>query len=494
MPAAPQLPYALYRAEQVREFDRITIEEFGVPAAELMQRAGAAAFRLLRQAWPAARRILIVAGAGNNGGDGWVVGRLAQQAGLEPLVICPVGRDRLSPLSQSMAEAYLAASGRLAETGFPADAEVIVDALFGTGLSRDLAPPFSDLVAAINAHPAPVLALDIPSGLEADSGRVLGIAVEADRSISFIGLKRGMFTGSGPQCSGAIEFDGLNVPARVYSSQIADARRLDWARLRPGLPRRSRSAHKGHYGHVLVLGGELGMGGAALLASQAALRAGAGLVSLATRPQHVAAALAARPELMVLGVERSQQLGDILRQASVIAVGPGLGQAEWGQSLWRAALEAGRPLVVDADALTLLAGSPMRRDDWILTPHPGEAARLLGLCPAEVQADRFAAVQALQTRYGGVIVLKGAGTLIAAAGRAPAVCSEGNPGMASGGMGDLLTGIIAGLLAQGFTPAEAAELGVCLHARAGDLAAQEGERGLLASDLLQQLRLLVNRP
>jgi NAD(P)H-hydrate epimerase len=244
---------------------------------------------------------------------------------------------------------------------------------------------------------------------------------------------------------------------------------------------------------VLVIGGDIGMGGAALIAAEGALRAGAGLVSLATRPVHVAPGLALRPELMVLGIDQPDQVVELARQASVIAIGPGLGQQPWGRELWQLALAAGRPLVVDADALSLLAEQPQRRDDWILTPHPGEAARLLALCNAEIQGDRFAAVEQLQRRYGGVSVLKGAGSLVCQGGGHPlGVCSQGNPGMASGGMGDLLTGLTAGLLAQGMLLADAAELGVCLHAAAGDRAALEGERGLLAGDLLQQIRALVN--
>jgi len=243
---------------------------------------------------------------------------------------------------------------------------------------------------------------------------------------------------------------------------------------------------------VLVVGGNMGMSGAARLAGSAALRAGAGLVSLATRPEHAAALTAARPELMCHGVLTAADLRPLLRSADVVAVGPGLGRDRWATQLLGAILDSGRPLVVDADALNLLALDPACRDDWVLTPHPGEAARLLGTDTAALQADRLAAVEQLQERFGGAVVLKGAGSLVADGVDPLALCSEGNPGMAVGGFGDLLTGIVAALHAQGLNAGQAARAGVLLHARAADVAAADGERGLLPSDVLGPLRRLVN--
>ena len=247
-------------------------------------------------------------------------------------------------------------------------------------------------------------------------------------------------------------------------------------------------------GHVLVVGGDRGFGGAARLTAEAAARSGAGLVSLATRPEHVAPVLSARPEIMVRGVVDADDLSGLLKQASVIAVGPGLGRDRWGRALWSRVAEVAKPLIVDADGLNLLAESPRYRDDWVLTPHPGEAARLLARNTSQIQADRFAAVRNLRLRFGGVALLKGAGTLVSVENTRPVgVCSSGNPGMASGGMGDVLTGVIAGLVAQGFTLGDATELGVCLHAAAADAAALDGgERGMLATDLMPQLRRFVN--
>ena len=256
---------------------------------------------------------------------------------------------------------------------------------------------------------------------------------------------------------------------------------------------RVRHAHKGDAGRVLVVGGQPGMPGAVRLAGEAAYRAGAGLVVLATHPAHAASIGAARPELIAYGVNDAQAIQPLLAGAHALAVGPGLGQGEWGRALWQAVLAVDKPLVVDADALNLLAAQPSSRADWVLTPHPGEAARLLGVSVAEIEADRFAAARAIAQRFGGVCVLKGSGTLVAAHGEPSMwLCDRGNPGLATGGSGDVLTGVIVALLAQGLKPNEAARLGVWVHASAGDRVAANGERGMMASDLLAPLCDIIN--
>ncbi|MCP5141419.1 MAG: NAD(P)H-hydrate dehydratase [Gammaproteobacteria bacterium] len=490
------LPLPLFTAAQVREMDRVAIEERGIAGGELMRRAGEAAFRALRRRWRDARRLVIVCGVGNNAGDGFVIARAALKSQLFRVIVVNVGDpDRLTGDALAAARAYREAGGR--ELPFSRDAvagaDVIVDAIFGTGLSRAPEGVWRDAIEAINADPAPVLAVDIPSGLDADTGAVAGVAVRASLTVSFIGLKRGMFTGRGPDCCGAVEFDSLEVPAAVIESQPASVRRVDAAEVRRGLARRDRDAHKGRFGHVLAIGGNHGFAGAVRMAAEAAARTGAGLVSVATRAEHVATVLSGRPELMCRGVAGAADLTPLTERADVIAIGCGLGRDAWAQELWQAALALKIPLVVDADALNLLAGSPLRRDDWILTPHPGEAAQLLGIGVAEVQADRFAAVGALRERFGGTVLLKGAGSLVASRHPPIGLCDRGNPGMASGGMGDVLSGIIAGLLAQGFNAHAAAASGAWLHAMAADAAARaDGERGLLASDLFPPLRHLVN--
>ncbi|MEN8133507.1 MAG: NAD(P)H-hydrate dehydratase, partial [Pseudomonadota bacterium] len=286
-------------------------------------------------------------------------------------------------------------------------------------------------------------------------------------------------------------FDDLQVPAGVYETQTPAAQRIDPQRYDGLLRPRERNSNKGRFGHVLVIGGERGMSGAARMAGEAAARTGAGLVSVATRDCHASMLNLTVPELMVRGVESADALAPLLERATVIAIGPGLGQTEWSRSLLEAVLHLPHPMVVDADALNLLATDPRESDQWVLTPHPGEAARLLHCDTETIQSDRYAAAASLQQRYGGVCVLKGAGTLVASKERV-AVCNTGNPGMASGGMGDVLTGVIAGLLAQGLSPVDAAELGVWVHGAAGDAAAAQGERGMLASDLFPHLRQRLN--
>ena len=496
MADAVSLPRALYDASGSRALDRCAIDEHGIAGLQLMNRAGAAAFAVLRERWPAARRLWLLCGAGNNGGDGFVVARLAVEAGLRAEVCLLGDESRIGGDAALAKAAWREAGGEIHRWRVGVSApigDVIVDALFGTGLDRPLSGDALAAVDAINGSGVPTLALDIPSGLHADTGAVLGAAVRAEATVTFIAVKPGLLTGEGPAFRGELRFDDLDVPATVYTRVAPMARRIDYQSARDAFPPRGRSAHKGHFGHVLVVGGEHGFAGAARLCAEAAARCGAGLVSVATRADHVAAVLAGRPELMVRGVETAAELGPLLAQASVVAIGPGLGREAWGRVMLDTVLAGFQgPLVVDADALNLLAGRDVQRQNWIMTPHPGEAARLLGSDRGALQADRFATAAALVERHGGCVVLKGAGTVVACRDGLPDVCSDGNPGMASGGMGDVLSGVLAALLAQGHAPSAAATLGVCLHARAADLAAADGERGLLASDLHAPLRRLLN--
>lgn len=491
------LPEALYIATQVRELDRIAIEERGIPGATLMQRAGAAVFQLVRARWPRARRIAVVCGPGNNGGDGYVMARLAHAAGLTPVAMSVGATNKTKGDAASARKSCLSAGVQI--HNFQADLlagiDLIVDAMLGTGLEHEVSGEWQAAIAAINQSCVPVLAVDVPSGLHADTGRVMGAAVRAQATISFIGLKPGLFTGAGGDHSGEIFFNDLGVPSDIYARVSVLAQRLTEKSLQGLLPKRRRDMHKGEAGHVLVIGGDRGMPGAARLAGEAAYRAGAGLVILATHPDHASQISTARPELIVYGVASAEELRPLLTRADVIAAGPGLGQGEWGSALFGAALDTSIPMVVDADALSGLAADPLMHSDWILTPHPGEAARLLGMSTAEIQADRFAAIRELVASYGGVCVLKGSGTLVASLyDGVVAVCDHGNPGMASGGMGDVLTGTIAGLWAQGLSAADAANLGVWAHATAGDdAAAAAGEIGMLASDLFPFIRARLNR-
>jgi len=490
----PDRALPLYTAAQVRELDHLAIEEAGIPGYTLMTRAGAACWQVLRDNWPDARRVSVVCGTGNNGGDGYVVARLAQAAGLQVQLLQLGDVARIHGDAARARQDFLVAGGQVAAFGQAnLDApDVIVDAMLGTGLERPLGGMWLDAALAINASGCPVLAVDVPTGLLADSGHVPGEAVRANLTATFIGRKQGLFTGLGPDYAGAVIFSDLGVPAEVHARVPAGAL-LHAGPCLDGLggPRR-RGAHKGDFGHVLVIGGGPGMAGAVRLAGEAALRTGAGLVSLATHPEHATSIVANCPELISHPVADARQLRHLLAHAGVVVIGPGLGKSGWANQLLACVLEAPQPLVVDADALNLLSTDVIRRDNWILTPHPGEAGRLLRQTTAAVQADRFAAVRAIQDRYSGSAVLKGAGSIVYSDAGPMAVCAAGNPGMATAGMGDVLSGVIGGLLAQGVPLSGAALGGVCLHACAGDRAAQGGERGLLARDVIAELRPLLN--
>lgn len=489
------LPVALYSTRQVRALDAHAIETLGISGYTLMQRAARAALHCLRSRWPGAQRVAIACGPGNNGGDGYALARLAREAGLSVTVLAASPPDRLRGDARLAFQGWLEAGGeakpltaqRLAES------QIIVDALLGTGLQGALHGAVASAIQEINAAGRPVLALDVPSGLDGDTGVPLGAAVRADCTISFVGLKTGLFLGEGPQFAGSVCFDDLAIGASLGEPPPARIERIVEAQIGQALPRRARSTHKGDFGRVLIVGGAVGMPGAARLAGEACLRVGAGLVTVAVAPQNVPAVSAGRPELICLPLADPAQLRETAARTDIIAIGPGLGRSEWARGALRAALDAGKPLVLDADALNLIAesgvGAPQQ---WILTPHPGEAGRLLGVATCEVQRDRLGALERLTERYGGVVVLKGAGTLVGAAGRAAALCERGNPGMASPGMGDVLTGVIAGILAQCRDPWLAARAGVLAHAMAGDAAARSGERGLLAGDVIEALRACIN--
>jgi ADP-dependent NAD(P)H-hydrate dehydratase / NAD(P)H-hydrate epimerase len=489
-----RLPLPLYRASQVRELDRIAIEEMGIPGICLMERAGCAAFHILKSRWPKARRIIVLCGIGNNGGDGYILARLAYLAGYDVTVIQLGDTTKLKgdarTAYQAMTEVGLLIQEFTAKKLSIVD--VVVDALFGTGLDREISGTWREAIESLNRCTCPILSIDIPSGLHADTGTVLGVAIRAEATVSFIGLKQGLFTGVGPDYCGQIYFNDLQVPSTIYKSVKTSVTRLDYEILKTALPKRSRIAHKGHFGHLLLIGGESGMTGAIRLAAEAAGRVGVGLISVATRSKHADFLNLTRPEIMSHGIETAEELEPLLNKANVIAIGPGLGQSIWARAMLEAVKNIQKPIVVDADALNLLAKTPFRLAESILTPHPGEAARLLDSSTTEIQADRIAAVRALQLRFGNVCILKGAGTVIADENDEVGVCTAGNPGMACGGMGDVLTGVIAGLLAQGLSTIEAANVGVCLHGKAGDSAAVEGERGLLPSDLLPWLRHYAN--
>jgi len=483
----------LYKTAAIKQIEQAALSQ-GITESQLMERAGEAALQHLRTVWPAARRLTVFCGGGNNGGDGFVLARLAKQANLDVKVIVLGSDAKQSLTAQHMQQTCQQTGVNMVAFDAAAqfnDTDVVVDAMLGTGLARPLKGKLHDAVLLINRLQLPVLALDVPTGINADTGDMMGVAVNAQQTLTFIALKAGLVTGAALDYIGNLSLATLGVtwdvhkPAPVANSYnaVADI-----------LPKRARNSHKGMFGHVVIVGGNHGMAGAPRMTAAAALRAGAGRVTLLTRPEYAPMANIALPELMCAGVNTVADMPESIDSATVWAIGPGLGHDRWAINLLRYVLRQQTPIIVDADALRWLAAHQSKQDNWILTPHPGEAAALLGVETRDIQKDRLKAAIALQRQYGGVAVLKGAGTIITAEKELPAVCvNTGNAGMASAGMGDSLAGIIAALVAQHLPLYGAATSGVWLHARAGDLAAATaGERGLLASDLLPYVQKLIN--
>ncbi|ANJ67832.1 hypothetical protein A9404_10975 [Halothiobacillus diazotrophicus] len=487
---------AVFSAAQIRAHEAAIFAR-GTDGYTLMDRAGASLLAALRSQWPEARHIAVVVGVGQNAGDGLVVARRAVEAGL---CVDLFGWQDPADWSGAAAQAWQALRQAVPDIRIRNDsaglstAEVIVDALFGIGLNRPIDGPAAAWIAAINAarHAgAWVIAADLPSGLLADTGQVLNdCAVHADLTVSFLGFKPGLFTGRGPALAGRLHLAllGQAMPdGAPMATLLFDA---------APLPPKPRDGHKGTFGTVLVVGGNRGMGGAARMAGESALRLGAGKVILAVHPEQVIGMNAGRPELMVHGVDGVAALISLMSLADAVVLGPGLGQDDWAQTLALAALAFDGPMIVDADGLRFL--SPVdslvdpRAQSTVLTPHPAEAGRLLNCSTADVQADRFAAARALQARFGGAVLLKGAGSVLALRDGLK-LCGRGDPALATAGTGDILSGMVGALLAMGFDADEALGRAVCWHAIAGEIeATASGSWGMAASDLLGPIRALAN--
>lgn len=486
----------------VRELDQLIIQRMGDNGYSLMLQAGEAAFEFLRERWPEAQHLCILAGAGNNGGDGWVIAALAIEQGLSVSVLMLGDVTRQSP-SATDARHMAESAGVVArefDGNLPADADLLVDGLLGTGLNAVVQGEFAEAIKAMNEHQAPVFALDIPSGLNASTGMIMGHVVQADATMTFISMKPGLLTCDGPDCCGELHYGALGLTDAERQAVSVLAQRVSYHSLTqdgPLLHSRRGNSNKGNHGHALLIGGETGFGGAIAMAVDACCRTGAGLTSCATRPANVSVVFGRRPECMAAAINSGLEMQPLMEKASVLACGPGLGRSSWAELLLQQVLQSDYPVVLDADALNIIASPGWQTEfperDVVMTPHPGEAARLLDKSIADIQSDRLGAAQAIAEKYHAVVILKGQGSIIASPEAELAICTDGNPGMATGGMGDVLTGVIAGLLAQGLTPWQAAVRGACLHSAAADLAAAEsGTRGLLATDLMPFIRQLVN--
>jgi hydroxyethylthiazole kinase-like uncharacterized protein yjeF len=503
----------LVTAAEMRALDAATIAA-GTPGHVLMERAGQGAVRVLLQCFPhlrrKGRRVLVVAGKGNNGGDGFVIARVLKAKGLSVEVALLAKPDEVGGDAARNLRAWRRGRGRILDVrdadGLAAlaervaRAELIVDALFGTGLNSAVRGLAAEAIELLNASGVPLFAVDVPSGLDADTGQALGACIQAEATATFGFAKLGQTIYPGARLCGRLAVVDIGLDPAAIAAAPPRAALLEAADVAPLVPRRERDAHKGDTGHVLIIAGSFGKTGAAHLATRAAARTGAGLVTvvapLSLYPIYAGGVLEAMTEALPDDGGQIRftpdRLATLVEGKRAVVIGPGLGTHEGAARTlaWMLA-ETRVPLVIDADGLTLAATQldavRVRQAPAVLTPHPGEMARLLGSDTAAVQRDRAGSARGFATAHGCTLVLKGAHSLIASAAGALWVNPTGNPGMASGGMGDVLAGIIGALLAQGLEASEAARLGVYLHGLVADRAAATGEIGLLASDLIAGL-------
>lgn len=453
----------LFTAADIREIDRHWADAH--PDASLMARAGAAAADLACMlASESGGPALILAGPGNNGGDALVAARLLSAQGFNPSVVSRADPARLPPDAARAWRAWREIGGTILSDIPPAQRfSLVIDGLYGVGLRRDVSGEDARWIEMANGMRCPRLALDVPSGLDSDCGRVRGCAVRADHTLTFLGLKPGLFTADGPDHAGQLHLDSLGVDPDTLP--VAPGFALTQLEPRHRLPARAQNSHKGQFGHVGIVGGDAGMVGAGLIAGRAALQLGAGMVTLGLLDERIAVDFG-EPRLMFAVPENLAEKTSL----NGLAVGPGMGQSPRARTLLEAALAAACPLVLDADALNLLAGEPVlagqaarRTHPTLLTPHPGEAARLLGLTAADIQANRIEAALRLSAHYRAHVALKGAGTVIAHPDGRYAVNTTGGPWLAQAGSGDRLTGMVAALLGQGMAAGDALEAAVWLH-------------------------------
>jgi len=475
----------LYSVEQIRSIEQQAVHA-GLSSLLLMKRAGFSAFQWVNKTYAQVNRVYVLCGAGNNGGDGFAFAQYAYLAGWQVdvgLVVSPAqvkSNESVTLLSE------LASLGIMPKPYDPqicARADLIVDALLGIGVHSSLSSDLLTLISSVNAFQKPVVSLDVPSGLNADTGSHYGAVIQAQNTVTFLAHKPGLVTADGADYAGEIRIESLGVSEKLYAELRPVSKLLNVAQTDQGLVARKKNAYKTQFGQALIVGGDEGMLGSVMLAAQTCAYTGAGIVRVVTRSEHAPLVTVKCPEVMAYG---DRNLPDLLDRSTVVAVGFGLTNNAWSNQLWQQVLLSDKPKVVDAGALRLLAAHPQRREDWILTPHPGEAAAMLGVSIKVIQADRLAAVVALQQKYGGVLVLKGNGTLVYDGDEAQ-ICDFGDGALSTAGMGDVLAGMIAALVAQGLSLSKAAVQGVMLHAKAGEQLAQESQV-VMASQVSERIR------
>ena len=499
----------LYTARETRKIDNLAIKQKNISGYSLMQMAAEFSLDIILRELNPVEELIIFCSKGKNSGDGFLLGAYAKEFGLKVTVVMSnspkdlkgVTRKAFHEMKESNVKVI---SSKSLKNHRISKNAVLVDALLGTGLKGSLRKNIKDSILVLNqlGMKIPVVSLDIPSGVNPDTGNAEDAYVLADITTSFVAKKRGCFTSHGKKASGEVFYSDLDIPKKLFSEVPSTSSIINYENSMRRVIYREEDVHKGNFGHVVVVGGDRGFGGAGILCSKAAVYSGSGLTSLVTRPEHVSASLVSCPEVMVKGVNSGQDLEEHLLKPDVIAIGPGLGQTAWSeQMVQRVFWEAEKrdvPVIMDADALNLLTQlklSSKLPKNLILTPHPGEAARLLNTNVSNVESDRFGSAAKLQKKFNATVVLKGSGSIVCYKGNGGqkwGLCNSGNPGMATGGMGDVLTGIIAGILAQGLSLKDAAEAGVDLHSKAADLASLEtGEVGLTPSDVISELRSLL---
>lgn len=506
------LPHQVFTSQEIRCVEHDHAAANNGHCYDLMELAGSSVFEAMCEVNAKPNMVYVLVGKGNNGGDGYIVAAKLLKHHI-PFRIFAIAQPHEGSEAYTAYRYFTKQLNGTVEYTLPNleveahqgnSPDIVIDALLGTGLDSAPRSPFDQWIDFINSTKAYVISIDVPSGLNADTGEVYSDCVRANRTITMLGLKCGLITGDAVDFVGEIEVKSLGIDMHAYHGKYSSAE-MDGASYLPiylqsyediksDLPVRSPSFHKGDAGKLVIIGGASGLGGAICLSGQGALRAGAGLVKIATADSNVPAINAQRPELMTVDFADVVAVSKALEWADVVAIGPGLGQSEIAENLLEQVLSLDKPIVLDADALNLLSKRGMSFSKRIImTPHPGEAARLLETTIDKINSDRYHAVYELQRRCGGVVLLKGAGTLVCD-GKRIVVINEGSPSMASGGMGDLLTGIIAALRAQGVPQMQAAVAGACIHGRAGLLSGEvDGVVGTLALDLLPYIRYLVNR-
>lgn len=498
------LPQIAYSAQQVQSNESIIAKRMGIDMYQLMQLAGQSVFSLIWDCYSFANNILVLTGKGNNGGDGYIVAKLAIENDLSVKVFSICDSNELKGDSLKAYKGFINVGGKLEEKLDFSSCDLIIDALLGIGFSGELSDVIKNISQQVNQAGKPVISIDMPSGVDATTGAISKDAIYADNTVSFIGLKQGSLTGKAKDYVGELYFAGLGIDTVFAKAVPSIINHLSEGAILNNKITRKKSTYKNQQGHVLLIGGDRGMAGAIRLAGEACLRSGAGLVSIATHIDNVISILQGCYELMVHGVQDEIHLNSLIEKATVIVIGPGMGQSHWSNMLFKAISRYQDKIkIIDADALNLLVKSNIQLPNCVLTPHSGEAARLLQCTNYEIESNRFESVNKIAKKYSATVVLKGPGTLVCQ-DEIININKSGTPSMASAGMGDVLSGIIGALIAQKVkkrnfeklvmdkqTIFDMTCLSVFIHGKAAQYAEKDGVNGLLASDLFPYIRHLV---